>query len=40
MIQVSIAHCMPEKIYKMSKFENSDLFVWRTVGECILNIVM
>ena len=31
MFHVCIAHCMPEKIHKMSKCENSCLFVWSTV---------
>ena len=31
MFYVCIAHCMPEKIHKMSKCENSCLFVWSTV---------
>ena len=34
MFHVCIAHCMPEKIHKMSKCENSCLFVWSTVDEC------
>ena len=32
MFHVCIAHCMPEKINKMSKRDNSCLFVWSTVG--------
>ena len=31
MFHVCIAHCMPEKIHKMSKCDNSCLFVWSTV---------
>ena len=31
MLHVCIAHCMPEKIHKMSQCENSCLFVWSTV---------
>ena len=31
MFHLCIAHCMPEKIHKMSKCENSCLFVWSTV---------
>ena len=31
MFYVCIAHCMPEKIHKMSKCDNSCLFVWSTV---------
>ena len=31
MFHVCIAHCMPEKIHKMSKCENFCLFVWSTV---------
>ena len=31
MFHVCIAHCMAEKIHKMSKCENSCLFVWSTV---------
>ena len=31
MFHVCIAHCMPEKIHKMSKCENSCLFMWNTV---------
>ena len=31
MFHVCRAHCMPEKIHKMSKCENSCLFVWSTV---------
>ena len=30
MFHVCIAHRMPEKIHKMSKCENSCLFVWST----------
>ena len=32
MFHVCIAHCIPEKIHKMSKRENSCLFVWSTVS--------
>ena len=31
MFHVCIAHCMPEKIHKISKSDNSCLFVWSTV---------
>ena len=31
MFHVCLAHCMLEKIHKMSKCENSCLFVWSTV---------
>ena len=31
MFHVRIAHCMPEKIHKMSKCDNSCLFMWSTV---------
>ena len=31
MLHVSIPHCMPEKISKTSKTDNSCLFVWSTV---------
>ena len=31
MFHVCIAHCMPEKIHKMSKCDNFCLFVWSTV---------
>ena len=31
MFHVCIAHCMPEKIHKISKCENSCLFMWSTV---------
>ena len=36
MFHVCIARCMPEKIHKMSKCENSCLFVWSTVHVCSL----
>ena len=38
MFHVCIAHCMPEKIHKMSQCENSCLFVWSTVA--IYNIML
>ena len=40
MFHVCIAHCMPKKIHKMSKFENSCFFVWSTVGVLSMALVL
>ena len=36
MFHMCIAHCMPEKIHKMSKCDNSCLFVWSTVAKTMI----
>ena len=35
MFHVCMAHCMPEKIHKMSKCENSCLYMWSTVCKIV-----
>ena len=36
MFHMCIAHCIPEKIYKMSKSDNSCVFMWSTVPYLVI----
>ena len=38
MLHITIPHCMPEKISKTSKTDNSCLFVWSTVPLTVFEI--